>query len=76
MEQDKIKAVLEYLSKQWNEQQKSISIISKNFEEKQESIKKNQENQTKIEILHFDQPGELKGKQSLFYFIVFMKEKK
>ncbi|CAF3925674.1 unnamed protein product [Rotaria sordida] len=64
MEQDKIKAVLEYLAKQWNEQQKSISTTSKSFPQKQqEQLKLNEDIQDKIEILHFDQPGDLKGRQ-------------
>lgn len=69
MEQDKIKAVLEYLTKQWNEQQKTNSSHSKLSQDKQKKQETNQENQelvNKIEILHIDQPGELKGKQSLY----------
>ncbi|CAF3572085.1 unnamed protein product [Rotaria sp. Silwood1] len=71
MEQDKIKAVLEYLSKQWQDQQKLISStttktkthIIKQQQEQQGEIKSNENIQDKIEILHFDQPGDLKGKQ-------------
>ena len=70
MEQEKIKAVLEYLTKQWNEHQKSLPKTS--------TLKQNQaaasaaddddhheeQNENKIQILHFDQPGDLKGRQS------------
>jgi hypothetical protein len=69
MEQDKIKAVLEYLTKQWNEQQKTapttmtIKPVAKKQQEKQ-----NEQIQDKIEVLHFDQSDDLKGKQSLFVF--------
>ncbi len=69
MEQDKIKPVLEYLAKQWTEQQKSTSTTSKPVQQKQQQhVKEVQQIQDKIEILHFDQPGELKGRQSLFFF--------
>ncbi|CAM4950946.1 unnamed protein product [Rotaria socialis] len=65
MEQDKFKAVLEYLAKQWNEQQKSITTTttttSKSLPAKQQEL--NEEYQNKIEILHYDQPGDLKGRQ-------------
>ena len=64
MEQDKIKAVLEYLGKQWNEQQKNLSKSSQNKSKDQQQEEEEIEN--KIEVLHFDQPGDLKGKQSLF----------
>jgi hypothetical protein len=66
MEQDKIKPVLEYLAKQWNEQQKSTSTTSKPVQQKQQQVKDVQQIQDKIEVLHFDQPGDLKGRQSLF----------
>lgn len=71
MEQDKLKPVLEYLSKQWNEQQKTTTAtttISKSVTSKSTAQpKKTEEIQDKIEILHFDQPGEFKGRQSLFF---------
>jgi hypothetical protein len=66
MEQDKIKPVLEYLAKQWTEQQKSTSTTSKPVQQKQQQVKDVQQIQDKIEVLHFDQPGDLKGRQSLF----------
>jgi len=68
MEQDKIKPVLEYLAKQWNEQQKTTTATTttaKPVAQKQKP-KENEQVQDKIEILHFDQPGDLKGRQSLF----------
>ncbi len=71
MEQEKIKPVLEYLAKQWNEQQKSTSTTSKPVPQKQQQQQQGQQNeqiQDKIEVLHFDQPGDLKGRQSLFRF--------
>jgi len=72
MEQEKIKPVLEYLAKQWNEQQKSTSTTSKPVPQKQQHQqqqgKQNEQIQDKIEVLHFDQPGDLKGRQSLFRF--------
>ncbi len=67
MEQDKIKPVLEYLAKQWNEQQKTTTTTSKPLPQKQQQ--QDQQIQDKIQILHFDQPGDLKGRQSLFIFI-------
>lgn len=68
MEQDKIKAVLEYLIKQWNEEQKSHSNKVK-FNEEEKQDESNEESKDKIEILHFDQPGELKGRQSIILLI-------
>ncbi|CAF3341985.1 unnamed protein product, partial [Rotaria sp. Silwood2] len=69
MEQDKIKAVLEYLSKQWNELEKSTSNLSKTLpqqqqqQQQQQHIKQNEQIQDKIQILHIDQQGDLKGRQ-------------
>jgi hypothetical protein len=67
MEQDKIKPVLEYLAKQRNEQQKSSSTTAKPIPQAKQQTKQNVEIQDKIEILHFDQAGDLKGRQSLFF---------
>ncbi|CAF3921600.1 unnamed protein product [Adineta steineri] len=67
MEQDKLKPVLEYLAKQWNEQQKSTT--SKPAQKKQPQQQQQQQAeateqvQNKIEVLHFDQEGDLKGRQ-------------
>ncbi len=71
MEQDKIKPVLEYLSKQWVEQQKASP--SKPVVPKQQPKEKQAEQQIqdKIEILHFDQSDDLKGRQSLFICYFF-----
>jgi Leucine-rich repeat (LRR) protein len=70
MEQDKIKPVLEYLAKQWNDQQKTAPTTEKPVVQKQQQkTKESEQIQDKIEILHFDQPGELKGRQSLLNFI-------
>ena len=69
IEQEKIKAVLEYLSKQWTEQQKSSTSASKRSQDnqrpEQDTDQTNQDLINKIEILHLDQPGDLKGRQSL-----------
>ena len=72
MEQDKIKPVLEYLAKQWTEQHKSsASTTAKPTQSKQQQqAKQNVEIQDKIEILHFDHTGNLKGRQSLFIFLL------
>lgn len=69
MEQDKIKPVIEYLAKQWTEQQKtttSKSVAQKpsQQQQQQQQAKQPEQVQDKIEVLHFDQPGELKGRQS------------
>ena len=76
MEQDKIKPVLEYLAKQWSEQQKSTSTTSKPVlqkQQQQQQAKQNEQIQDKVEVLHFDQPGDIKGRQSLFlYFCPFL----
>ncbi|UJR11692.1 hypothetical protein I4U23_015873 [Adineta vaga] len=65
MEQDKIKPVLEYLAKQWNEQQKSSSTTAKPTSQQKQQQGKQAEQivQDKIEILHFDQSEDLKGRQ-------------
>ena len=70
MEQDKIKAVFEYLTKQWNEQQKSAPKSTEDKPNKQQE-EEDHDQQNKIQILHFDQPGDLKGRQSLFKTINF-----
>lgn len=68
MEQDKFKAVLEYLTKQFHEQQKSLSpnkstqskqLTNNNQQQQQQQQKINH----KIEISHFDQNQPLKGRQ-------------
>lgn len=67
MEQDKIKAVLEYLTKQWNELQKSTPKSTEDKTQKSnEDEDDQQEQQNQMQILHFDQPGDLKGRQSSF----------
>ncbi len=71
MEQDKIKPVLEYLAKQWNEQKKTVTTTTTTTAKpvtKKQQVKEEEQIQDKIEILHFDQPGDLKGRQSLFVF--------
>jgi hypothetical protein len=71
MEQDKIKPVLEYLTKQWNEQQKTAPVKSIPQKQQQQQEKQNEQIiQDKIEILHFDQSDDLKGRQSLFVFLL------
>jgi hypothetical protein len=74
MEQDKIKPVLEYLAKQWNEQQKTVTTTTTTTTAKpvtkKQQVKEEEQIQDKIEILHFDQPGDLKGRQSLFLFFI------
>ena len=62
MEQQKLKAVLEYLAKHWHEQHKSTSTTAKSVQMKSNQERKQSEQvHEKIETLHFDQPGELKG---------------
>ena len=51
------------------------STTSKPVQQKQQNIKEIQQIQDKIQILHFDQPGDLKGRQSIIslssYFFVY-----
>lgn len=65
IEQDKVKALLEYLTRQFNEQAKTSTAAPTPPLSKGTASKDNVDQTTKdlIRVLHFDQPGELKGKQ-------------
>ena len=64
IEQDKLKAVLEYVAKQWDEQQKLASTTAKPAQSKKvEERKKTEQVKDKIEILHFDSSWDLKGRE-------------
>jgi formate dehydrogenase maturation protein FdhE len=64
IQQDKLKAVLEYAAKQWEEQQKSASTTAKPAQSKKaKERKKSEQVKDKIKILHFDSSGDFKGRQ-------------
>lgn len=71
MEQDKLKAVLEYLTKQFQEQQKTSP--TKPIQSKQPTHNQQQAN-NKIQISHFDQSQPFKGRLSEIIIIFFFFE--
>lgn len=74
MEQDKLKAVLEYLTKQFQEQQKTSP--TKSIQSKQQTNNQQKQQQQvnhKIEISHFDQSQPFKGRLSEIVFFEVLK---
>jgi len=71
MEQDKLKAVLEYLTKQFQEQQKTSPTKSIQSKQQTNNNQQQQEINHKIQISHFDQSQPFKGRLSeisVFFF--------